>query len=83
MIRRAAGFGMNVVIWSRRFDGQSGPLSEQDARDLGVEGAQRQVAIDLVASPGDAAWRADVLSVHVALEPMRPSTWSTPTCSRS
>jgi D-3-phosphoglycerate dehydrogenase len=67
MIRRAAGFGMNVVIWSRRFDGQSGPLSEQDARDLGVEGAQRQVSIDVVASPGDAAWRADVLSVHVAL----------------
>ena len=24
MIRRAAGFGMNVVIWSRRFDGQDG-----------------------------------------------------------
>jgi D-3-phosphoglycerate dehydrogenase len=67
MIRRAAGFGMNVVIWSRRFDGQSRPLSEQDARDLGVEGALRQVSIDLVASPGDAAWRADVLSVHVAL----------------
>jgi D-3-phosphoglycerate dehydrogenase len=67
MIRRAAGFGMNVVIWSRRFDGQSGPLSEQDARDLGVEGAQRQVGIDVVASPGDAAWRSDVLSVHVAL----------------
>jgi D-3-phosphoglycerate dehydrogenase / 2-oxoglutarate reductase len=67
MIRRAAGFGMNVVIWSRRFDGQSRPLSEQDARELGVEGAQRQVAIDLVASPGDAAARADVLSAHVAL----------------
>ena len=67
MIRRAAGFGMNVVIWSRRFDGQSGPLSEQDARDLGIEGAQRQIAIDVVASPGDAAWRSDVLSVHVAL----------------
>jgi D-3-phosphoglycerate dehydrogenase len=69
MIRRAAGFGMNVVLWSRRFDGQSRPLSEQDARDLGVEGAQRQVSIDLVASPGDAAWRADVLSVHVASSP--------------
>jgi D-3-phosphoglycerate dehydrogenase / 2-oxoglutarate reductase len=67
MIRRGAGFGMNVVIWSRRFDGQSRPLSEQDARELGVEGAQRQVSIDLVASPGDAAWRADVLSLHVAL----------------
>src|SRR4029450_5532729 len=37
MIRRAAGFGMNVVIWSRRFDGQSGTLSEQDARALGVD----------------------------------------------
>jgi D-3-phosphoglycerate dehydrogenase / 2-oxoglutarate reductase len=66
MIRRAAGFGMNVVIWSRRFDGQSGPLSEQDARALGVEAAQRQASIELVASPGDAAWRADVLSVHLA-----------------
>jgi D-3-phosphoglycerate dehydrogenase / 2-oxoglutarate reductase len=67
MIRRAAGFGMNVVIWSRRFDGQSRPLSEQDARDLGLEAAHRQVSIVLVGSPGDAAWRADVLSVHVAL----------------
>ena len=67
MVRRAAGFGMNVVIWSRRFDGQARALTEQDARELGVEGAQRQVSIDLVASPGDAAWRADVLSLHVAL----------------
>ena len=69
MIRRAAGFGMHVVIWSRRFDGQARPLSEGEARELGVEGAQRQVSIELVASPGDAAWRADVLSVHVALAP--------------
>jgi D-3-phosphoglycerate dehydrogenase len=67
MVRRAAGFGMNVVIWTRRFDGQARALTEQDARELGVEGAQRQVSIDLVASPGDAAWRADVLSLHVAL----------------
>ena len=67
VIRRAAGFGMNVVIWSRRFDGQDRPISEEDARELGIEGAQRQVAIQLVATPGDAAWRADVLSVHVAL----------------
>ena len=69
VIRRAAGFGMNVVIWSRRFDGQDRPISEEDARELGIEGAQRQVAIQLVATPGDAAWRADVLSVHVALSP--------------
>jgi len=69
VIRRAAGFGMNIVIWSRRFDGQDRPLSEEDARELGIEGAQRQVPIQLVATPGDAAWRADVLSVHVALSP--------------
>ncbi|MEO7271908.1 MAG: NAD(P)-dependent oxidoreductase, partial [Vicinamibacterales bacterium] len=69
VIRRAAGFGINIVIWSRRFDGQDRPLSEEDARELGIEGAQRQVAIQLVATPGDAAWRADVLSVHVALTP--------------
>jgi D-3-phosphoglycerate dehydrogenase len=67
MIRRAAGFGMNVVIWSRRFDGQDRPLTEDDARELGVEGAQRQIGIQLVATPGDAAWRADILSIHVAL----------------
>src|SRR6478736_2755044 len=54
MIRRAAGFGMNVVIWSRRFDGQDRPLTEDDARELGVEGAQRQIGIQLVATPGDA-----------------------------
>src|SRR4051812_34830160 len=28
MIRRAAGFGMNIVIWSRRFDGRTGELTD-------------------------------------------------------
>jgi D-3-phosphoglycerate dehydrogenase / 2-oxoglutarate reductase len=69
MVRRAAGFGMNVAIWSRRFDGRSGPLSDQDARELGVEAAARTVAIELAPTPGDVAARADVLSVHVALSP--------------
>src|ERR671924_1323791 len=27
MIRRAAGFGLDVAIWSRRFDGQDRPMS--------------------------------------------------------
>ena len=40
MIRRAAGFGMHVVIWSRRFDGQDRPLTElRGARDGGRERA--------------------------------------------
>src|SRR3954453_21964061 len=32
MIRRAAGFGMNVVIWSRRYDGQDRSMTEVEAR---------------------------------------------------
>ena len=44
VIKRAAAFGMPVVVWSRRFDGQRRPLSEQEARELGLEGAFRQTA---------------------------------------
>ena len=69
MIRRAAGFGMNVVLWSRRYDGANRPLTEQDARDLGVESALRTVRIDLAPTPGDVAARADILSIHLALGP--------------
>ncbi len=69
MIRRAAGFGLNVVIWSRRYAGQQGPLSEQEVRDLGLETASRLVNIELAPTPGDVAERADILSVHLALGP--------------
>ena len=67
MIRRAAGFGLNVVLWSRRFDGQSRALSEQDARELDVEAAARTIRIDIAPSPSEVAARADILSVHLAL----------------
>jgi D-3-phosphoglycerate dehydrogenase len=69
MIRRAAGFGMNVVLWSRRYAGQQGALSDQEARDLGLEAASRMVNITLAPTPGDVAELADVVSVHVALGP--------------
>ena len=69
MIRRAAGFGLDVVIWSRRYAGQQGPLSEQEVRDLGLETASRQVTIELAPTPGDVAERADILSIHLALGP--------------
>jgi D-3-phosphoglycerate dehydrogenase len=69
MIRRAAGFGMPVVLWSRRYDGQRRALSEQDARGLGIEAALHQITIELAATPADVAARADVLSVHLALDP--------------
>jgi D-3-phosphoglycerate dehydrogenase len=67
MIRRAAGFGMGVVVWTRRFAGESRPMTEHEARDLGIEAALRAVRVDLAPTPGDVAARADVLSVHLAL----------------
>ncbi len=67
MIRRAAGFGMNVVIWSRRFDGHRRSLTEIEARDLGIEPALRTVSIELEPTAADAAARGDVVSLHVAL----------------
>jgi D-3-phosphoglycerate dehydrogenase len=67
MIRRAAGFGMNVVLWSRRYEGANRPMNEQEARDLSLESALRTVRIDLAPTPGDVAARADILSVHLAL----------------
>jgi D-3-phosphoglycerate dehydrogenase len=69
MIRRAAGFGMNVVIWSRRFDGEDRPLSDDEARELGVDPLQHQIAISLAPTPAEAAARANVISLHVALAP--------------
>ena len=69
MIRRAGGFGLNVVIWSRRFAGERRPLADHEARALGVESALRQVAIEIEPTPADVAARADILSLHLALGP--------------
>jgi D-3-phosphoglycerate dehydrogenase len=67
MIVRAAAFGIDVVLWTRRFAGQSGPLPEGVIRELGLEAASRAVRIELAPTPLDVAGRADILSVHVAL----------------
>jgi D-3-phosphoglycerate dehydrogenase len=69
MIRRAAGFGLDVVLWSRRFAGERRAMTEQEARELGIEAALRQVAIELERTPEGVAARADVLSIHLALGP--------------
>lgn len=67
VIRRAASFGLGVVLWSRRFDGQDRPLSEEEAQELGLAGSSAQVA--LAPSPAEVAARCDILSVHLALKP--------------
>jgi D-3-phosphoglycerate dehydrogenase / 2-oxoglutarate reductase len=69
VIRRAAAFGLDVVVWSRRFDGQDRPMTDEEARELGLDDAARQTSIRLVPTPAAAAARADILSVHLALGP--------------
>ena len=69
MIRRAAGFGMRIVIWSRRFDRERRALTDLEAREMGIEGAMRAVPIMLAPTPADAVSDADVVSVHLALGP--------------
>jgi D-3-phosphoglycerate dehydrogenase / 2-oxoglutarate reductase len=66
VIRRAAAFGLEVVLWSRRFDGQDRPLSDEEAQELGLESA---AAIALAPSAAEVAARCDILSVHLALKP--------------
>jgi D-3-phosphoglycerate dehydrogenase len=44
VIRRAAGFGMPVVVWSRRFDGLRRQMTEEEAREIGIEGATGRFA---------------------------------------
>ena len=68
MIRRAAGFGLDVVLWSRRFDGEDRPLTDHEARQLDIEAAARVVSVRLAPSPAEVAARSDILSVHLALD---------------
>jgi D-3-phosphoglycerate dehydrogenase len=57
MARRAHGFGMPIVVWSRRFT-------------TGAERVEDQaVPMRLAQTPEDVASQCDVLSVHLALNP--------------
>jgi D-3-phosphoglycerate dehydrogenase len=69
VIKRAAAFGMPIVMWSRRFDGQRRQLTPAEAEELGLSLAVQQVPVMLAPSPVAVAERCDVLSVHVGLGP--------------
>ena len=69
VIRRAAGMGLHVVVWSRRFAGQHRLMSDRETRELGLEEAARQVRLEIAPTPGDVAARADIVSIHLALGP--------------
>jgi D-3-phosphoglycerate dehydrogenase len=66
VIRRGVAFGLDVVLWSRRFAGEDRPLSIKEAQALGLEST---APIALAPSPAEVAARCDVLSVHLALSP--------------
>lgn len=66
VIRRAAAFGLGIVLWSRRFDGQDRPLTDAEAQELGLTGVG---PVALAPSPAEVAARCDILSVHLALKP--------------
>src|SRR5471032_2894930 len=65
LARRAQAFGMDIVIWARRFEGEA----DVDLGGYGLDTASRASRITIAATPGDVAAQADILSVHVALGP--------------
>jgi D-3-phosphoglycerate dehydrogenase / 2-oxoglutarate reductase len=65
LARRAQAFGLDLVIWSRRF----GHAPPADLSSVGLEPSSRASRVAIAASPLDVAERADILSVHVALAP--------------
>jgi D-3-phosphoglycerate dehydrogenase len=69
MIRRAGAFGMPVVIWSRRFNGQDRHISATEAEELEIDKARLDVDITIAPSPAEVAARCDILSLHLALAP--------------
>jgi D-3-phosphoglycerate dehydrogenase / 2-oxoglutarate reductase len=55
MAKRAHAFGMPIVVWSRRFATGKANVADEP------------IPMTLAASPADVAERADVLSIHLAL----------------
>ncbi len=69
VIRRAAAFGLRIVVWSRRFDGQDRMLSAEEATDLGLSDVVRHAPIAIAPGAAAVAERCDILSIHLALGP--------------
>ena len=69
LARRAQAFGMDVVIWSRRFETKADADANTDLRRYGLDPTSRESRVSIVSTPREVASLADVLSVHVALGP--------------
>lgn len=69
VIRRAHAFGLRIVAWSRRFDGEARWMTLAEARLLELEAVHQQAPIRLAPAPAEVAAACDALTVHVALGP--------------
>jgi D-3-phosphoglycerate dehydrogenase len=68
VIRRAAAFGMPVVLWSRRFDGVDRVATDADLEALGLADL-RDLSLAIAPSAEEVAARCGVLSIHLAFSP--------------
>jgi D-3-phosphoglycerate dehydrogenase / 2-oxoglutarate reductase len=64
LARRAQAFGLNLRIWSRRFEHEPPP----DLTAMGLDPSSR-TSVTIARSPEEVADGADILSVHVSLAP--------------
>ncbi len=70
VIRRAAAFGMPVVLWSRRFNGADRLVSDPDLKELNLNASEHPgLVLHLAPTPADVAARCEILSLHLALAP--------------
>jgi D-3-phosphoglycerate dehydrogenase len=67
--RRAQAFGLDLVIWSRRFEASTtGSTPDVAALDgYGLDTSGRRSRVSIAGSPGEVASEADILSIHLAL----------------
>ncbi len=63
--RRAQAFGMDIVVWTRRFE-DGAPV---DFGEYGLDATGRASRVTAARTPGAVAAAADILSIHVALGP--------------
>jgi D-3-phosphoglycerate dehydrogenase / 2-oxoglutarate reductase len=68
LARRAQAFGLDIVIWARRFQDE-GADAKIDLAAYGLEPAARAGRVSVVATPAEVVARVDILSIHVALGP--------------
>jgi D-3-phosphoglycerate dehydrogenase / 2-oxoglutarate reductase len=68
VIRRAAAFGMPVVLWSRRFTGRRDAPQRAELDELNLSDVAG-LSLMLAPTPGDVAAACDILTVHLALGP--------------